>query len=493
MRFSIRASLLCLATLTTNSASAEEVREWVDISGKHKIQAEYLKTEDGKAKLRRPDGKKVSIPINRLSEADRRFIQTQESGRDSSTLIDPVVRIVAPIQRSSRNKSEIQLVGCVVQSKGQAYPVVVASRSSLRNDSRTLGLDAGLANAVIFDLLSPKQLGQSSRLGFPQPRSNEVAGLHDLLIILQLEQGSELRAFPLANRDPAVGDAVRIPLLPSPRRGGAKSRKPISISWTSWKIVSVDSQRLYVEPEDGKFPYSGTLPIINSSNELVGLYATKVATSGKSKVGDGAPVSVIKRAIAKASFDVPSDGLQIAGSVTSRLPPIPNTPIDNNASWRNSYEALAEAVQSKRNEESQWQYNWQDASDFGVWYERCRMVSKGMTRIMQMPPKERAAALGELENLREETKRAADRLGEVKWSATVKARSADPDGFWRFDLPKFPEPITLLFKTEKDSFASWSDVKNGDQVRFACRLAANAFGDDPFVVVHMTLLENKSK
>jgi hypothetical protein len=46
-------------------------RTWTDITGKHKIEGEFVKLADGQVDIRREDGKLVRIPLEKLSEADQ--------------------------------------------------------------------------------------------------------------------------------------------------------------------------------------------------------------------------------------------------------------------------------------------------------------------------------------------------------------------------------------------------------------------------------------
>jgi hypothetical protein len=49
-------------------------RTWSDASGKFKIEARLLRVEDGKVVLSRTDDKEVSVPIDKLSEADQKYV-----------------------------------------------------------------------------------------------------------------------------------------------------------------------------------------------------------------------------------------------------------------------------------------------------------------------------------------------------------------------------------------------------------------------------------
>ncbi len=57
---------------TTNGRN--NIREWTDRSGQHHVQAKLLGVEDGQAKLEKVNGTVVFVPLEKLSEADRRFI-----------------------------------------------------------------------------------------------------------------------------------------------------------------------------------------------------------------------------------------------------------------------------------------------------------------------------------------------------------------------------------------------------------------------------------
>jgi thiol-disulfide isomerase/thioredoxin len=53
-------------------------RTWTDASGKFSVTAEYVEVKGGKVLLRNADGKEISVPLKKLSEADREFVATQK-------------------------------------------------------------------------------------------------------------------------------------------------------------------------------------------------------------------------------------------------------------------------------------------------------------------------------------------------------------------------------------------------------------------------------
>ena len=50
-------------------------RKWVDRTGKFDVLARYVGIDRGRVRLRKPDGQEVEVPIDRLSEEDRRLIE----------------------------------------------------------------------------------------------------------------------------------------------------------------------------------------------------------------------------------------------------------------------------------------------------------------------------------------------------------------------------------------------------------------------------------
>ncbi len=72
--------LVAVAMLAVAASATAEVRTWTDSTGKHKFDAELLSTKDGKVRLRGADGKEVSVPLDRLSDADREFVNSRSAG-----------------------------------------------------------------------------------------------------------------------------------------------------------------------------------------------------------------------------------------------------------------------------------------------------------------------------------------------------------------------------------------------------------------------------
>ena len=64
--------------------STDQLRAWTDSTGKHTIQAEFVEFKEGKVRLRKQNGKVVTIPIEKLSDADRELVQRQSKGKPAA-------------------------------------------------------------------------------------------------------------------------------------------------------------------------------------------------------------------------------------------------------------------------------------------------------------------------------------------------------------------------------------------------------------------------
>ncbi len=61
--------------LLAGPAWSDEPRTWTDSSGKYRVEAELIEVKDGKAVLRRKDGKRITVAVKRLSEGDQEFLE----------------------------------------------------------------------------------------------------------------------------------------------------------------------------------------------------------------------------------------------------------------------------------------------------------------------------------------------------------------------------------------------------------------------------------
>ncbi len=84
-------------------------RTWTDSTGKHTVEGEFVDLKDGTVRLKKEDGKTITIPIETLSEADRDFVKAQ----NGANVVNDEVRTKAA-------RESLQLLGtCLFVSVSQ--------------------------------------------------------------------------------------------------------------------------------------------------------------------------------------------------------------------------------------------------------------------------------------------------------------------------------------------------------------------------------------
>jgi hypothetical protein len=66
-----------------------EPRRWTDVTGEYRIEATLLEMIDGQVRLRRTDGKEIKVPLDKLSEQDRQYINQLEATQAKSISSNP--------------------------------------------------------------------------------------------------------------------------------------------------------------------------------------------------------------------------------------------------------------------------------------------------------------------------------------------------------------------------------------------------------------------
>jgi WD40 repeat protein/mono/diheme cytochrome c family protein len=92
-RFARTAALLALLL---GAASQLTAREWVDASGKFKVEAELVAIRNGKAILERPDGSLLTIPVEKLSAADQTYLKQQAAPPPTATTLAATAPAASP-------------------------------------------------------------------------------------------------------------------------------------------------------------------------------------------------------------------------------------------------------------------------------------------------------------------------------------------------------------------------------------------------------------
>ncbi len=83
-----------------SSAAGQEMRTWSDKTGKFKIQAKLTESSGGKVVLEREDGSQMTIPLDKLSEADQKFVADMQSNDQNP------FQAVKPAKKAAKKKVE---------------------------------------------------------------------------------------------------------------------------------------------------------------------------------------------------------------------------------------------------------------------------------------------------------------------------------------------------------------------------------------------------
>ena len=110
MDTNVRPRLFVVALLGTIAAAVlAEERTWTDKTGKFKVSAELVEVQDGKALLRRADGKEISVPLERLSDADQQFVKehgdeslSSEATEANKAIADIAMRFYSDLRTQDR-------------------------------------------------------------------------------------------------------------------------------------------------------------------------------------------------------------------------------------------------------------------------------------------------------------------------------------------------------------------------------------------------------
>lgn len=72
------------AVLLISAVSAGPTRKWTDASGQFSVDAEFVEVKSGEVHLRKPDGSVITVPVNKLSEADRLYLSNRVTSKPAT-------------------------------------------------------------------------------------------------------------------------------------------------------------------------------------------------------------------------------------------------------------------------------------------------------------------------------------------------------------------------------------------------------------------------
>ncbi len=225
--------IACLFVVPATALSAP--RTWRDTSGKFSVEAELVEVTEGKVLLKKANGKTITVPLERLSAADRRFLQSSPAGASSPPDPPADKQINAMLDRIVKESNVPALAGAIVTSDGLVSFGVAGvrkrgSRAPARpNDLWHLGSDTKAMTAtLIAKLVEQGKLSWDTKLAdvFTQDDVQLHADFRDVTVLHLLSHYSglpanlELRDYlgedPVAERRRAVAQELAKPPASKP-------------------------------------------------------------------------------------------------------------------------------------------------------------------------------------------------------------------------------------------------------------------------------------
>jgi thiol-disulfide isomerase/thioredoxin len=200
--------LLWGAMLLAISPAVAEVRTWTDDSGKFNVEAEFITAKDGRVRLRRPDGKSLTVALDRLSEQDRAYVEAELSkvnAVDSASAIQELPQIAQQFFEDLRSTERSKARGLLTAKAQQHNPAADEASADQGHKQR---------KAPLYGLPAPDEGARAIRIGKPKldgamaevPVQVRVGGeAQKTLLHLRQEEGT-WRVFALSAK---AGDEVR--------------------------------------------------------------------------------------------------------------------------------------------------------------------------------------------------------------------------------------------------------------------------------------------
>ena len=115
------------ALLVLLAVSPAWARTWTDDTGQFSVEAELVEVKDGKAWLRKSDGKVIAVPLAKLSQSDRDFLASAREGLARSSPAE-LKEAKALAIRAGEVQLSAQLGETAFELKADRSPVTAVDR-----------------------------------------------------------------------------------------------------------------------------------------------------------------------------------------------------------------------------------------------------------------------------------------------------------------------------------------------------------------------------
>ncbi len=198
-RHALLAAALCLVCWPALCAP----RTWTDKTGKFSVEAELVEVKDGQARLKKADGKVVSVPVDRLSAADRQYLTTLDQPEQAGTSAATNKKVTDLLTKIQQESGIPAIAGAIVTSRGLVAVGVTGVRKrgtevpATLDDKWHLGSNTKAMTAMLVaSLVEQGRLKWDSTLAdvFSETGSKIHADLQGVTIVQLLSHRSGLPA-----------------------------------------------------------------------------------------------------------------------------------------------------------------------------------------------------------------------------------------------------------------------------------------------------------
>jgi hypothetical protein len=125
-----------------------QARRWTDITGRKSVEAEFVEEKDGKAFLRKGDGKVVGVALEKLSQEDQQYVKSlrvvsNSQGRELA--IDDVKPILQELGEANKIMASFSLSKTATQEEDEALQnMAMAAAKAAEKPLDDLGLSRGV-------------------------------------------------------------------------------------------------------------------------------------------------------------------------------------------------------------------------------------------------------------------------------------------------------------------------------------------------------------
>ncbi len=284
-KFSWQWVAILASNLVIAGTAAAEVRTWSDSTGKFKVEAELVSAQDGKVQLRKVDGKEITVPLKRLTEADQAFVKESlatKSADDAKPASEAGAKSIDKAAAKSADSAEAKSASKPAAKSAGKAAAKPAGKPDANPESKAI---AKLAQKFYLDLRTEKR--DQARGVMTEAAQKLATDANSLLAALPTpdKQSGAIRA-GVAKID---GTQAEIPVQV---RVGGKSQKTtlhFRNEDDQWRVFAI-SATLGDEEKTLNFEAAPVASAEKAEDPLLALVGQKLDVEGYTL--DGKPVSM---------------------------------------------------------------------------------------------------------------------------------------------------------------------------------------------------------